>query len=60
MVTHSFSHKIGWGLSNVSLEDRADALEDLAGDCGALVGLDLLAYGIRVCGVDSLFHHAVR
>ena len=44
----------------MSLEDRADALEDTAGDCGALVDLDLLAYGIGVCGVDSPFHHAVR
>ena len=59
MVTHSFSHRIGWGLSNVSLENRADALEDTAGDCGVSVGLDLLAYGIGVCGVDSPFHHAV-
>ena len=60
MVTHSFSYRIGWGLSNMSSEDRADALEDSAGDCGALVGLDLLAYGIRVCGVDSPYHHTVR
>ena len=60
MVTHSFSYRIGWGLSNMSLEDRADALEDLAGDCGASVGLDLLVYGIGVCGVDSPYHHAVH
>ena len=44
----------------MSLEDRADALEDSAGDCGALVGLDLLAYSIGVCGVDSPYHHAVH
>ena len=44
----------------MSLEDRADALEDSAGDCGASVGLDLLAYGIGVCGVDSPYHHTVR
>ena len=60
MVTHSFSYRIGWGLSNMSLEDRADALEDSAGDCGASVGLDLLAYSIGVCGVDSPYHHAVH
>ena len=44
----------------MSLEDRADALEDLAGDCGASVGLDLFVYGIGVCGVGSPYHHAVR
>ena len=60
MVTYSFSYRIGWGLSNMSSEDRADALEDSAGDCGASVDLDLLAYGIGVCGVGSPYHHAVR
>ena len=60
MVTHSFSYRIGWGLSNMSLEDRADALEDSAGDRGASVGLDLLVCGIGACGVDSPYHHAVR
>ena len=60
MVTHSFSYGIGWGLSNMSSEDRADALKDSAGDCEASVGLDLLAYGIGVGGVGSPYHHAVR
>ena len=43
----------------MSLEDITDALEDTAGDCGASVGLDLLAYCIGVRGVDSPFHHVV-
>ena len=43
----------------MSLEDRADALEDRAGDCGVSVDLDLPAYCIGGCEVDSPFHHAV-
>ena len=43
----------------MSLEDRMNALEDMAGDCGASVGLDLFAYCIGVCGVNSPFYHAV-
>ena len=44
----------------MSLEDRANALEDTAGDCGASVGLDLLAYCIGLSGIDLPSHHAVR
>ena len=59
MITHSFSHRIGWGLGIVSLEDGVNALEEMAGDCEASMGLDLFVQCIGVCGINLPFHHAV-
>ena len=59
MVTHSFSHRIGWGVGVVSLEDGTNALEEAAGNFEASVSLGLFVQGVRVCGIDSPFHHAV-
>ena len=56
MVAYPLSHGIGWGLDSVPLEDRANALEEMADDCGASMGLDLLALA---CGVNPSFHYMV-
>ena len=59
MITHSFPHGIGRGFGLVSLEDGANALEEMAGDCGALLDLDLFVQCIGVCRINSSSHHAV-